>query len=155
MRILCVCLGNICRSPMAEGLFCAHVRAAGLDWQIDSAGTGGWHAGNPPDPRGVSAAAARGVDTSGQRARQVQTSDFTDFDLILAMDRSNLADLQTMRPAHATAVLAMFDPTGADVPDPYYGGPEGFDTVLDQIQAACKSRIIALKDGDPITLSPR
>ena len=143
MRILCVCLGNICRSPMAEGALRQAARDAGLSAEIDSAGTGAWHVGNPPDPRGLAAAARRGYDNSAQRARQVARSDFHEFDLILAMDRANLADLQRLAPDGASAEIGMFD-ADRDIPDPYYGGPDGFDAVLDQIEAAAKALVTRL-----------
>ncbi len=131
-RLLFVCLGNICRSPAADGIARALVADRGLDWRIDSAGTGAWHAGNPPDPRMIEAAATRGIDLTPLRARQAEPDDFLRFDHIFAMDRSNLADLQDIRPAGATATLSLFLKT-EDVPDPYYGGPDGFEQVLDLI----------------------
>ena len=132
MRVLCVCLGNICRSPMAEG---ALRRVLAAEHHVDSAGTGAWHAGNPPDPRGLATARRRGYDNSAQRARQVTADDFRTFDLILAMDASNLETLQQIAPPDTTARIRMFHP-GGDVPDPYYGGDSGFDTVLDMIEEA-------------------
>jgi protein-tyrosine phosphatase len=123
---------------MGQGVLEHAAREAGLTVQIDSAGTGAWHVGKPPDPRGLAAAAARGYDNTHQRARQVTTADFTTFDLILAMDRSNLADLERLRPPDATARLAMFHPQGLDVPDPYYGGADGFDEVLDMLESAAR-----------------
>ncbi len=148
MRILFVCLGNICRSPTAEGVMARLVRDAGLDGEvvIDSAGTSGWHVGEPPDPRAAAAARRRGTELTGA-ARQVRPEDFHEFDLILAMDGSNLRDLHAMAP-HPQArekvrLLREFDPASADagdldVPDPYYGGPRGFDDVLDLVEAACR-----------------
>lgn len=146
MRVLCVCLGNICRSPMAEGAVRRAAEDTGLDWVVDSAGTGGWHVGSPPDPRGLEAAARRGYDNADQRARQVRREDFTAFDLIVAMDASNHADLSRMAPAGATAELILFDPDERDVPDPYYGGPEGFETTLDMIEAAARA-VVARYSG--------
>lgn len=133
-RLLFVCLGNICRSPAADGIAKALVDHRNLDWQIDSAGTGGWHVGDPPDPRMVEAAAARGVDLSPLRARQAIARDFSDFDHVYAMDRSNLSNLRALQPvgAHASLDLFLGD---AEVPDPYYGGKDGFDHVLDLISA--------------------
>ena len=148
MRILFVCLGNICRSPTAEGVMARMLREAGLDGEvvIDSAGTGGWHAGEPPDPRATEAARRRGTELTGT-ARQVRAEDFEAFDLLLAMDRDNLRELHAIAP-HAEArekvrLLREFDPSSAgapdlDVPDPYYGGPRGFDHVLDLVEAACR-----------------
>ena len=134
LRLLFVCLGNICRSPTADGVARQLADQRGLDWVIDSAGTGGWHVGDPPDPRMTEAAANRGIDLSPLRARQAQAEDFLRFDHIYAMDRSNLADLERLRPPKATATLSLFL-QGADVPDPYYGGTDGFEHVLDLISA--------------------
>ena len=136
MRILCVCLGNICRSPMAEGAIRAKALAAGIAVEVDSAGTGAYHIGNPPDPRGLKAAAARGYDNTGQRARQVRPQDFHDFDLIVAMDNSNLSDLMGARPRDAHAVIRLFHPEEIEIPDPYYGGPEDYEHALDLIEYA-------------------
>ena len=133
-RLLFVCLGNICRSPAADGIAKALVDHRNLDWQIDSAGTGGWHVGDPPDPRMVEAAAARGIDLSLLRARQAIARDFSDFDHVYAMDRSNLSNLRALQPAGAHASLDLFL-GDAEVPGPYYGGKDGFDHVLDLISA--------------------
>ena len=133
-RLLFVCLGNICRSPAADGIAKALVDHRNLDWQIDSAGTGGWHVGDPPDPRMVEAAAARGIDLSPLRARQASRGDFDAFDHVYAMDRSNLINLRKIRPQTARASLDLFL-RDAEVPDPYYGGKDGFDHVLDLISA--------------------
>jgi protein-tyrosine phosphatase len=141
IRVLFVCMGNICRSPAGEGLFIAHVAAAGHSGriEIDSAGTGGWHAGDLADPRMREAAARRGVDLQS-RARQVKVRDFETFDLIVAMDRQNLAHLQQMGRARPGQLFLLSELLGkgwpADVPDPYYGGPEGFEEVLDMLEAA-------------------
>ncbi|MEM1177442.1 MAG: low molecular weight protein-tyrosine-phosphatase [Acidobacteriota bacterium] len=141
--VLFVCMGNICRSPTGEGLF-RHVAAehgvAG-EIEIESAGTIGYHAGAPPDARMRRAARRRGYLLEGS-ARQVEPSDFQRFDLIVAMDRDNLADLRAAAPSGAKAeirLLSSFLPPGspADVPDPYYGGEQGFETVIDMIEAAC------------------
>ncbi|HEY5261564.1 MAG TPA: low molecular weight protein-tyrosine-phosphatase [Solirubrobacteraceae bacterium] len=148
MRILFVCLGNICRSPTAEGVMARLVDDAGLlsSIELDSAGTGGWHVGEPPDARATEAAARRGLVLEG-RARQVRPEDFEHFDLIVAMDRSNeraLRPLASDEDARAKVrLLREFDPASAgledlDVPDPYYDGERGFDIVLDQVQAACE-----------------
>ena len=131
-RLLFVCLGNICRSPAADAIARAMAATRGLDWHIDSAGTGAWHVGNPPDNRMVTAAAARGLDLSPLRARQAQPDDFLRFDHIFAMDERNLADLEDVRPANASATLNLFLARGG-VPDPYYGGDDGFEHVLDLI----------------------
>ncbi|NQY15589.1 MAG: low molecular weight phosphotyrosine protein phosphatase [Henriciella sp.] len=137
-RLLFVCLGNICRSPAADGLARHMVAEAGLDWQIDSAGTGAWHVGSPPDPRMIQAASTRGLDLRPLRARQVEADDFHRFDHIYAMDRSNHADLTDIQPQDGLAQLHLFL-ENADVPDPYYGGEDGFDHVLDLIQARLKT----------------
>jgi protein-tyrosine phosphatase len=148
-------MGNICRSPTAEGVMRSLVREAGLEdeFVIDSAGTGRWHAGDPPDRRATQAARARGVTLEGA-ARQLRASDFDDFDLLLAMDRDNLAGIRALAPdAQAAAkarLLREFDPASAgapdlDVPDPYYGGPQGFETVLDQVEAACRGLLAELR----------
>ncbi|MEL6862058.1 MAG: low molecular weight protein-tyrosine-phosphatase, partial [Pseudomonadota bacterium] len=118
-RLLFVCLGNICRSPAADGIARRMAADRGLDWYIDSAGTGAWHVGNPPDPRMIEAAAMRGIDLTPLHARQAEPDDFLRFDHIFAMDRSNLADLSAIRPSNAPASLDLFL-GDADVPDPYY-----------------------------------
>ena len=139
-RVLFVCLGNICRSPAAEGLFLHHLKQEGLEDQIevDSAGTGGWHAGERADPRMRQAAQSRGVELPS-RARQVQRQDFELFDLIVAMDRDNLAHLRQLAKARPGQLFLFSELLGKewpqDVPDPYYGGPEGFETVLDMLTA--------------------
>jgi len=152
-RILFVCLGNICRSPTAEGVlkFLAAQEAPLLNLEIDSAGTADYHIGDAPDPRSQLAAQRRGIDLSGLRARQVQLSDFSDFDLILAMDRDNLRTLERLRPAGSRAKLRLFldylgqDPSPQDVPDPYYGGAAEFDRVLDLVTAASRGLIQSLQ----------
>ena len=154
-RILFVCMGNICRSPTAEGVMRRLVSDAGLehDFEIDSAGTGSWHAGDSPDRRATAAAAVRGITLEGA-ARQVRPRDFEHFDLLLAMDRENLRELRTFSPdgdaAGKARLLREFDPGSAgapdlDVPDPYYGGPDGFETVLDQVEAACRGLLDTLR----------
>ena len=133
MRLLFVCLGNICRSPAADGV-ARHIAARdGLDWTIDSAGTGAWHVGERPDSRMIQTAAARGIDLTPLRARQAIAEDFYKFDHIFAMDTRNHADLEDICPSDATARLHMFLQTD-DVPDPYYGGDQGFEDVLDLIE---------------------
>jgi protein-tyrosine phosphatase len=153
-RILFVCLGNICRSPTAEGVL-RHLiarEAPELGLEIDSAGTGNYHIGDPPDLRSQRAAMGRGIDLSGLRARQVSTRDFTDFDLILAMDRSNLRDLQALRPKASHAQLRLFleyagHSDDLEVPDPYYGEASGFERVLDLTTAAARGLIVALQNA--------
>ena len=143
MKILFVCLGNICRSPTAEVVFrqVAAREAPDLVIQVDSAGTAGYHIGAPPDPRTREAAARRGYDLSPLRARIVQPEDFERFDLILAMDRENLAALRRRAPQGLHERVRLFlefapELATSDVPDPYYGGPNGFEEVLDLVEAA-------------------
>ncbi|MBX6364548.1 MAG: low molecular weight phosphotyrosine protein phosphatase [Gemmatimonadetes bacterium] len=143
IRVLFVCLGNICRSPTAEGVFRHVVTAAGLAarFDIDSAGTGSWHVGEPPDARAAAAAQRRGIRLSG-RARQLRREDLRTFHYVLAMDAENLRTIERLRDAAASAQIRLFrefDPAagdGLDVPDPYYGGPDGFETVLDIVERA-------------------
>lgn len=144
-NVLFVCLGNICRSPTADGIFRELVANAKLDQKImvDSAGTGAWHIGKAPDLRTVAAARTRGYDLSVLRARQVTARDFDEFDYVLAMDEANLADLQQLKPAHFTGHLGLFLEFGArgdyrEVPDPYYGGSDGFELVLDLVEDAAQ-----------------
>ena len=143
MKILFVCLGNICRSPTAEGVFRAIAArdAPELAIEVDSAGTAGYHIGEPPDARTRQAARRRGYDLSPLRARIVEPRDFENFDLILAMDRENLGVLHHRAPAHARERVRLFlefapNATVTEVPDPYYGGPNGFEEVLDLVEAA-------------------
>lgn len=142
MRLLCVCLGNICRSPTAEGVLRHLAAARGLDLEVDSAGTGAWHVGSPRDNRSVAAARRRGITIDGV-GRQVQPHDFERYDLLLAMDRANLRDLQAIAPAglgDRARLLREWDPEGeGDVPDPYYGGEDGFDEVLDIVERSCRA----------------
>jgi protein-tyrosine phosphatase len=150
VKILFVCLGNICRSPSAEGVMRKLVTEAGLDGpptriELDSAGMGPWHVGEPPDPRATEAARARGIVLEGQ-GRQVEVEDFERFDLIVAMDRSNERALIQLAPGESARkkihLMREFDPANMggedlDVPDPYYEGSRGFETVLDLLQSAC------------------
>jgi protein-tyrosine phosphatase len=135
--ILFVCTGNICRSPTAEGVLRDLSEKAGLELHIASAGLGDWHVGQPPDERAQHHARSRGYDLSMQRARQVTPRDFDEFDMILAMDRGHLRALQKMAPAQHHAKIRLFV-AGSDVPDPYYGGAEGFEKVLDLVEAQCR-----------------
>ncbi|OAB61950.1 protein-tyrosine-phosphatase [Leptolyngbya valderiana BDU 20041] len=148
--ILFVCLGNICRSPTAEAVFSARLAAAGLEVHIESAGTIPHHQGNPPDARAIHHARLHGIDMGDQRAREVTEEDFDRFDRIFAMDRSNLAELERRRPARARArvelVMSLVPDYGLDeVPDPYYGGDEGFRRVLDMLDAAAERLIAELQ----------
>ena len=139
-RILFVCLGNICRSPTAEVVFRNAAARAGLAGhvEIESAGTGDWHVGNPPDNRAVAHAARRGYDLRPLRARQFEPEDFERFDWIFAMDRSVLAELEALRPKRFAGHLGLFLGT-REVPDPYNKGPEGFEKVLDMIEEASEA----------------
>lgn len=150
IRILMVCLGNICRSPTAEGVLRRLLRqeAPGLDVEVDSAGTADYHIGEPPDSRSQRAALSRGVDLSSLRARQIALRDFAHFDLILAMDRDNLRALEALSPAGSRARVQLFmeyaPSLGREVPDPYYGDASGFEQVLDLSTAASRGLIAAL-----------
>jgi protein-tyrosine phosphatase len=145
MRILFVCMGNICRSPSAEGVFRSLLaaRAPQLAVEIDSAGTHDYHVGEPPDDRAIAAARRRGIDLSSLRARTVRTSDFDYYDLILAMDEQNLRELRRRAPAarhDRIRLMLEFVPSSPvrAVPDPYYGGPQGFEQVLDLLEEAAE-----------------
>jgi protein-tyrosine phosphatase len=151
MRVLFVCMGNICRSPTAEGVFRHRLLQAGLHERVtvDSAGTGDWHVGKAPDGRSSQAALSRGYDLSSLRARQVLSDDFQRFDLILAMDHDNLARLQALRPASGGAELDLYLRRYAlaldEVPDPYYGGADGFEQVLDLIEQASDALLAEIR----------
>ncbi|UVM52033.1 MULTISPECIES: low molecular weight protein-tyrosine-phosphatase [unclassified Pseudomonas] len=151
MRVLFVCLGNICRSPTAEGVLRHKLHEAGLAGQVEvaSAGTGDWHVGKAPDKRSQAAAKLRGYDLSAQRAQQVTRADFATYDLILAMDNSNLRHLKALQPAKGKAELDLFlrryQSQIDEVPDPYYDGDQGFEQVLDLIERASDLLVIELK----------
>jgi len=152
VAVLFVCTGNICRSPTAEGVMRKLVADRGYGERIlvDSAGTHGYHEGEPPDPRTIQAAARRGVDLSPQRARRIRATDYADFDLILAMDRGHARILNRAAPRNSEARIAMFldyaPHLGAsDVPDPYYGGAGGFELVLDMVEAASAGLLEAIE----------
>ena len=145
VSVLFVCLGNICRSPTAEGVFRHLVASEGLTDRIctDSAGMGSWHIGQPPDSRAQDAARMRGIDLSKQRARQAKPQDFERFDYVVAMDRDNFASLSSICPKGREHRIHLFldfapDVSESEVPDPYYGGPGGFDAVLDMIEVASR-----------------
>ncbi|MCY0092730.1 low molecular weight protein-tyrosine-phosphatase [Hoeflea ulvae] len=150
ISVLFVCMGNICRSPLAEGILRKGLTEAGLaeHVRIDSAGTGNWHQGDAPDPRSIVTAAAHGIDISAQRARTVVAEDFDRFDLILAMDRSNEAGLRARAPAARRDRIALFlehTLSGrADIPDPYHGGASGFEDVYQLLLEGCSALVSRL-----------
>jgi protein-tyrosine phosphatase len=143
-RILFVCTGNICRSPTAEGVLRHLAGLESMALHIESAGLGDWHIGQPPDERAQHHARNRGYDLSTQRARQVTVRDFEEFDMILAMDRGHLRALQKMAPPQHHAKIRLFA-TDRDVPDPYYGGADGFEKVLDLVEAQCRRLLAELR----------
>lgn len=149
-KILLVCLGNICRSPAAEGVLRAKARERGLELAIDSAGTGAWHVGDLPDARMLKTAAKRGYDLSYIRARKVETSDFYEFDYLLAMDLSNQTDLLEMAPPNRECDIRLFldfaDCEERETPDPYYGNAFGFEGVLDLIEQGAEGFLDHLED---------
>lgn len=149
-RLLFVCLGNICRSPMAQGVFrhLANERGAGDLFELDSAGTGAWHIGNPPDLRAQETLAARGIDISDLRARQVLEADFDRFDVLLAMDADNMRALNARAPSNAAHKISLFlnhapELSDRDVPDPYYGGRDGFEYVYELLETASRNLLDA------------
>ncbi len=161
IKVLFVCLGNICRSPTAEGVFRAQCQQFGIADQIhiESAGTADWHTGKSPDPRAIAAAGKRGIDLSLLRARQVSVTDFVNFDFVLAMDSSNHSDLVALQPQDSASQVqrllfygSLTDPE--DVPDPYYGGEDGFDDVLDLIEAASTGLIQYLIASGAVKVNP-
>lgn len=149
-KVLLVCLGNICRSPAAEGVLRAKARERGLGLVIDSAGTGGWHEGDPPDARMLKTAGKRGYDLSYIRARKVDLSDFYEFDYLLAMDLSNQTDLLEMAPPNRECDIRLFldfaDCNERETPDPYYGGTSGFEGVLELIEQGAEGFLDHLED---------
>ena len=151
-KVLFVCLGNICRSPTAHGVFRDLVVQENLHDRIvvDSAGTGDWHIGHKPDQRATKTAATRGFDLSDLRARQVEPTDFSRFDFILAMDEQNLRDLHALAPADYPGKLCLFldfaeKYSEREVPDPYYGGEQGFEQVLDMVEDAAKGLLTHIR----------
>lgn len=145
IKVLFVCMGNICRSPTAEAVFRQYVENAGLEEviRIDSAGTHDYHIGSPPDPRTQHAAMQRGYDMSGLRGRQVASDDFNHFDYVLAMDHANLANLHRLMPLGSATQVNLFleyarHHAEREVPDPYYGGADGFERVLDMVEDAAE-----------------
>jgi protein-tyrosine phosphatase len=158
ISILFVCLGNICRSPMAEGVFRRVAEEKGVidRFEIDSAGLGDWHIGQAPDHRAQKATESRGIDISGQSARRVEDEDFERFDLLLVMDRSNYAELKARAPAGARGKIRPFLDFASqmgtkDVPDPFFGGTEGFDHALDLIEAAARGLLDTLIAEETMT----
>jgi low molecular weight protein-tyrosine phosphatase len=158
LRLLFVCLGNICRSPTAEGVMRSLVVEAGLQdsIELDSAGTGAWHVGSPPDARATAAARSRGTVLEGH-ARQVTPEDLDFYDLVIAMDSENMGALRALAPGRAqrakVRMLREFDPASVDqgdldVPDPYYGGEGGFDHVYDLVEAACRGLLERIQAGE-------
>lgn len=148
--VLFVCLGNICRSPLAEAAFRQAADRAGLTVTVDSAGTGAWHVGNPPDPRARAQGKAHGIDMSGYKARQVVAEDFTRFTHVFALDRANLSDLEHLRPVGAPAHLGLLldvlpGHRGQSVADPYYGGPEDFALTWKQVSQAAEALVAQLR----------
>lgn len=153
MNVLFVCLGNICRSPSAEGVFRHVLDNASMIEQVgvDSCGIGSWHVGKAPDKRAQAAAKQRGIDISALRARQLAPDDFARFDYMLAMDHDNLQAIRAMQPAdyagHVGLLLDFAGHTGAEVPDPYYGGDQGFEEVLDLIESASRGLLNHIRSG--------
>jgi protein-tyrosine phosphatase len=148
-KILVVCMGNICRSPTGEAVLRAKAKEQGINIAIDSAGTIGYHQGNPPDPRSKLAGEKRGYSFKGIRSRKVVAHDFDEFDLILAADRANLADLVAICPERHQHKLQLFladlDIESKEIPDPYYGGDNGFELVLDLIEQACEHILVRFR----------
>jgi protein-tyrosine phosphatase len=146
-----VCLGNICRSPLAEGVMRHKIKAHNLDWEVDSAGTGGWHAGELPDKRSIEVARKHGIDLTDQRARKLLASDLKEFDLIFAMDAQNQRDILRLAKTDEQRqkvhlILNIPHPNSQkEVPDPYYGGLNGFEEVYEMLDEACEAVIIGLK----------
>ena len=146
LSILFVCLGNICRSPLAEAALREEARRRGVDLVVDSAGTGDWHAGEPPDERAIAVAARHGVDIGALRARQVKRADFTRFDHIVALDHENLKNLRRLMPANATAQLSLLldhvpGREGQGVTDPWFGDASGFDVTWTEVTAAARGLV--------------
>jgi protein-tyrosine phosphatase len=154
VKLLVVCLGNICRSPMAEGALQARLAASPLAGRVhvESAGTGGWHAGEPPDRRAIACARGHGVNIAGQRARQLHAADFETFDWILCADRANLRDVLRLAPAARHPRVALLLEwagirAGGEVPDPYTGGPEDFQRVWRLVDSAAQAVVARLAAG--------
>lgn len=153
IRVIFVCMGNICRSPTAQGVFERHVENAGMAHRIhiDSAGTHAYHVGDPPDPRAQSAASERGYDLSRQRARRLAEQDLAEFDYVIVMDEDNRRDVESILPpehSHKVMLFMSFAPEFGltEVPDPYYGATAGFDRVLDMIELASRGLLEHIQD---------
>ena len=144
MKVLFVCTGNICRSPTAEGVLKVMARKAGVSLHVESRGTHDYHAGEAPDERAQHHARRRGYDLSAQRATQLSRRDFEEFDLVLAMDRGHLKILERICPSEYLSKVRLFVP-GKEIPDPYYGGPEGFEQVLDLLEGACRELLAEIR----------
>ena len=144
MRLLFVCLGNICRSPVLAAVVAEHARRAGVDWTVDSAGTGDWHVGEGADPRSVASAQRRGYALAAHRARQLHRDDYRRYDALLAADAANLREIERRSPPDASARIALaLEFAGVaslrEVPDPYYGGAAGFEQVIDLAEAVARA----------------
>lgn len=152
--VLALCLGNICRSPIAEGLLRFHLNQVGLDVEVDSAGTSGYHVGEAPDTRSVEVMRTFGHDISRQRSRQLTVEDFEQFDLILAMDKSNLRQARKLAPdKHAASRVYLLLDQEAEVPDPYYGGSRGFENVYQLINQASEQWVKSWERGELVPYS--
>ncbi len=150
MKILMICLGNICRSPLAEGIMKKKIEKENLNWQVDSAGTGGYHIGNLPDERSISTAAKYGIDISNQRARKVRSIDYEEFDLLFAMDTYNYQDLLKNAKEEEQSKIKLilnelYPMQNKSVPDPYYGQKDGFEEVYEMLDLACENIILNYK----------
>ncbi|MES2647517.1 MAG: low molecular weight protein-tyrosine-phosphatase [Bacteroidota bacterium] len=160
MKILMVCLGNICRSPLAEGILQDKANKAGLNWQVDSAGTGNWHVGHAPHKLSQKVAGLNGIDICQQKGRQFSSDDMNTFDLIFFMDEDNLADAKQMagihwKPAKAGLLLdSLYPGEKKSVPDPYYGGEVGFHEVFELISKACDAIIYKFGKTHPSVINP-
>jgi protein-tyrosine phosphatase len=146
MKILMVCLGNICRSPLAHGIMEQMAAERGLDWEVESAGTGNWHVGEAPDRRSIRTARAHGIDISGQVCRLFRVSDFNHYDHIFVMDRNNLSDILAMAPDEAAAAKVQLLLGDKIVPDPYYDDSQ-FEPVFKMIEAGCREIITELSSA--------